>query len=55
MYIVYALEDHKAKIYVISGIDRLKKRVNGQKFNSLMVNLLDSIEKRDLKIDLADK
>lgn len=55
MYRVYAIEDHRAETLTISGTDRLKQVVDGQKADSLTVELIDTFEIEDLGIDLADK
>lgn len=39
----------------ISGTNSLKRIVDGQEANSLIVKLVDAIEVEDLGIDLADK
>ena len=55
MYWVRVVKDHEAGTLTINGTDGLKQVVNSQKADLLAIELVDTFEVEDLKIDLADK
>ena len=55
MYRVRAVEYHGAGTLIISGTDSLKRVVNNQKADSLIVELVDTPKVEDLGMDLADE
>lgn len=55
MYQVYTVKDHGVGILIISSINRVEKIVNYQKADLLSIELVNTFELEDLRIDLADK
>ena len=55
MYRVCAVEDHSAGALIISGTNGLKRVVDGQEADLLVIELVDTFEIEDLEMDLADK
>lgn len=55
MYKLCEIEDYEAKTLTISGTKGLKRVVDNQKADFLAVKLVNTLEIKDLGIDLADK
>ena len=55
MYRVRAVENHGAGTLTISGTDELKRVVDGQKADSLAIELVNALEVENLGMDLADE
>lgn len=55
MYRVYAVKNYRAKTLTINSRNWLKKVVNGQEADFLMIELVDALEVEDLRMDLDNK
>lgn len=55
MYQVCVVENYGAGTLTISGINQLKRIINGQETDLLAVEFVDTLKLEDLKMDLANK
>lgn len=55
MYWICIVKDHEAGTLTISGTNKVKRVVDGQKADLLNIELVNIFEVEDLRIDLANK
>lgn len=55
IYKVYVVEDHEAATLHINDTDKLKRVFDSQEAVFLTIKLVDTLEVKDLGINLADK